>query len=131
MVVALAFANHLDARRFCEAERFLATDCVYEPPTSAPLCGAAAIIQSYRDNDNMGARLLDELRYTSRIEWADTETVSVEFTDYLRHGPLSHTFVSRQLFTVQEGLIQRIVGTENPQARRLLDEFLSACGVSR
>jgi hypothetical protein len=127
----LAFAGYLDARRFCEAERCLAADCVYERTASQRILGAAAIIQSYRDNDASGAALLDDIHYTSRVAWEDSETVSVEFTDYLRCGEQSHTFVSRQHFTVRDGLIQRIVGEEAPAARQALEEFLATCGTQR
>jgi hypothetical protein len=128
--VALAFVGHLDGRRFGSAQRYLAADCVYEPAASACLTGAAAIIQSYRESDTLGGRALDELRYTSRVEWDDGENVSIEFTDYLRCGQRSHAFVSRQLFTVRDGLIQRIVGLQTPAARRSLEAFLTACGVA-
>jgi hypothetical protein len=129
-VVALAFASFLDARRFVEAQQCLALDCIYEPAGTARIDGAPAIIQSYRDSDARGLNALDELHYTSCIEWADAETVSVEFTDYLRRNGLSHTFVSRQLFTVREGVIVHIVGVETAAARRALQEFLRACDAT-
>jgi hypothetical protein len=128
---ALAFAGFLDARRFCEAERCLAPDCVYEPAAAPRILGASAIIQSYRDNDAAGTEQLDELRYTSRVEGVDAETVTVEFTDYLRVGDQTFTFVSRQRFVVREGLIRIIVGQETSEQRRQLDEFLAAAGIKR
>jgi hypothetical protein len=128
---ALAFAGFLDARRFCEAERCLAFDCLYEPAGAPRILGAAAIIQSYRDNDAAGTEQLDELRYTSHVEGVDAETVTVEFTDYLRVGDQTLTFVSRQKFVVREGLIHHIVGQETSDQRRQLEEFLAASGVRR
>jgi hypothetical protein len=129
VAVALAFAGHLDARRFGEAQCCLAADCVYQRCAAPSIVGAVGIISSYRENDAAGTEVLDELRYTSRVEWADAETVSVEFTDFLRCGEKFHTYVSRQYFTVREGLIQRIVDTESPAERRLLEAFLAHCGV--
>jgi hypothetical protein len=130
LAVALAFAGHLDGRRFGEAQCCLAEDCVYERSSAPSIVGATEIINSYRETDAAGTEVLDELRYTSRVEWADAETVAVEFTDYLRCGERFHTFVSRQYFTVRDGLIQRIVGTESPAERRSLEAFFANCGVA-
>ncbi len=128
--VAKRFAAALDRCDFAEARRYLARDCRYEIGEEV-LIGPEPIIASYRESDEWGRGVLEQVVYQSQVEESG-DHVTVTYIDRLfQHGE-THEYRCRQhLWIDATGMIVRIVHEELPGERERLDDAFERWGVER
>lgn len=128
--IAKRFAAALDRCDFSEAARYLAPDCRYEFGQEV-LIGPDAIIASYRESDEWGRGVLQQVVYESRVEW-NSDHATVTYIDRLSHHGETHEYRCRQhLWLDDTRHIVRIVHEELPGEREKLDEVFARWGVKR
>lgn len=128
--IATRFAAALDRCDFAEAARYLAADCCYQIGQDV-LIGPEAIIASYRESDEWGRGVLEQVVYRSRVEQS-SDHVTITYIDQLFHHGETHEYRCQQhLWLDASGRIAQIVHEELPGEREKLDEFFARVGVKR
>lgn len=125
------FASALDRCDFDEAMHHIAPDCRYEIG-QRKLVGPADIIASYRESDEWGRRVLDEVVYESEVTASADGSITVRYIDRLTHRGETHVYRSHQhLWLDDAGQVIRIVHEELPGEREALDAFFARHGIQR
>ncbi len=124
------FASALDRRAFDEAARYVAADCRYQIGGDE-LIGPDAIIASYRQSDEWGRRVLDQVDYESEVQQSG-DHVAVLYIDRITHHGETLVYRSRQhLWLNEAGQVVKIVHEELPGEHEKLNEFFARHGVKR
>lgn len=128
------FADALDRADFDQAAELVRDDCEYVI-RGQTICGPAAIMASYAQNDTWATKNLDRIEYESSVAPVD-DTVRaaavITFVDRVFHQGKSHTFTCRQRITLGPcGRIGRIEHEDAEGAREALEAFYVSCGLRR
>lgn len=122
------FAALLDRDRFAAARRLMAPRCSYRFRGNT-VVGASKIVDMYRASSVKGRKLLDELRYESKVEGVKRGAVSILYIDHLRKGHHTHAHRCRQFLRISHGKIIAIRHSDLRLEAKTLREFFKAAGV--
>jgi hypothetical protein len=128
LFLATKFAALLNRDRFAAARRLMAARCSYRFRGNI-VVGASKIVDMYRANSLKGRKLLDQLRYESKIEGMKGGAVSILYIDHLRKGHHAHAHRCRQFLRISNGKIIAIRHSDLRGEAKTLREFFKAAGV--
>lgn len=123
-------ARALDADDYETARSTLASDVRYEVKGDI-LRGADAIVDSYRSSSEQAHRIFDEVGYDHEISNEHEGTYTIDYTDTLTIADETHVHRARQLVTVEDGMVARIVNVELNGEAASVDSFMARHGRSR
>jgi hypothetical protein len=125
------FARALDNEDYLAALDCLSPDCAYELD-GRTLHGAAAVVESYRENGEWAAEHFDEIWYESSVLALDATTAVVTFVDHVVHASrsLTHRCV-QHVYLDDHGQIVRIVHIDPPGERESLERFFDEVGIRK
>ena len=130
IAIARHFAAALDRCDYEEAAHFISSECACSVGTET-LVGPQAIIASYRESSDWGARVLDSVAYESSVRSVPVGA-RVRFVDHITHRGQSHTYRCHQYLEFDAGgLITHILHEEILGEREALDAFFTRCGIRR
>ncbi len=129
--IARRFASALDRCDFDEAADYLAADCRYDTG-HGELLGSDAIIASYRQSDEWGRGVLDQVVYESEVTANADVSCTALYIDRITHHGDTLEYRSRQhLWLNDAGQLIRILHEELPGERDALDAFFARHGIRR
>jgi hypothetical protein len=126
--LAKKFAALLDRDRFAAARRLMATRCRYRFRGDT-VVGVERIVDMYRANSVKGRRILDELRFESKVEGVRGGAVSVLYTDDLRKGRHAHAHRCRQFLRISNDMIVAIRHSDLRGEAKALRAFFKTAGI--
>jgi hypothetical protein len=125
------FATALDRSDFAEAARYLAPGCRYDTG-HGELTGPEAIIASYRESDEWGRGVLDQVVFESEVQQENDGSFTVLYLDRIRlHGETLEYRSRQHLWLNDDGQVVRILHEELPGQREALDAFFARHGLRR
>jgi hypothetical protein len=123
--LASRFAALLDRDQFAAARHLMAPRCSYRF-RGGTVVGADKIVDMYRTNSVKGRRVLDELRFESKVEGVRGGSVSILYIDYLRKGRHTHAHRCRQFLRISKGKIVAIRHSDLRGEAKALRAFFKA-----
>ena len=126
---AAAFANALDHDDFTAARPFLHAECMYLIGSQV-ICGAEAILNSYRNSAQDVSNRFDEVAYHSRVSMRSKNVAVIDFLDTLKHKGWTHSHTAQLILTLNEaGVIVEIQHIDQPGAKESFIAFLVKVGI--
>jgi hypothetical protein len=118
----------LNRDQFAAAQRLMAPRCSYQFRGDT-VVGADKIVDMYRANSLKGRRVLDELRFESKVEGVRGDSVSILYIDHLRKGRHAHAHRCRQFLRISKGKIVAIRHSDLRGEAKALRAFFKAARI--
>lgn len=120
---AKTFAQLMDNNLFEEAQGLMHPSCVYYYRDKI-IQGAQAIIEVYKSNYETGAKKLDEILFSSKVEEMTNKSFKLKYLDRIRKRKSWHEYHCEQHIKIEEGLVTQIIHVDLPGEVEKLNQWL-------